>query len=114
MSIDSPCSNLGNTKMFLLTTIKMSGFITIHPSHFGCITSTILAGMKPCPNLGIGIKIPDVSIDPLVIDPKEGCCVVMCTFLLTHIIPGIGDKLRKPTKNLFMCFHLMTQKKRLR
>ena len=110
MSMDSLCSNLGNTKMFLLTTTKISKFITIHPSHFGCIKLTILARLRKtyidssCSNLGIGIKISDVSIDPLVIDPNEGCCIIRCTFLLTHIIPRAGDKLKRPTKEPFYVF----------
>ena len=57
----------------------MSEFITIHPSHFGCIKSTILTRLRQmyiygsCPGLGIGIKISDVSVGPSVIDPHEGC-----------------------------------------
>ena len=51
-----------------------------------------------CPGLGIGIKISSVSVGPSVIDPNEGCCINRCTFLLTHIIPKAGDKLKKPTK----------------
>ena len=88
----------------------MSEFITIHPSHFGCIKSTVLARMRkmyigsPCPNLGIGIKISDILIDPSAIDPNGGCCHVMCPFLLAHIIPGIGDKLKKPIQKSFHVF----------
>ena len=88
----------------------MSEFITIHPSHFRCIKSTVLAGLKQmhidssCPNLGIGIKISDVSIDPLVIDPSKGFCITRCTFLLSHIIPKAGDTLKKPTKEPFYVF----------
>ena len=120
LPIDGPCSNLGNTKkMFLLTTTKMSEFMTIYPSHFGCIKSTILAGLRkmyidsPCPNLGIGIKISDASIGPSVIDRNKGCCITRCTFLLTHI-PKAGNKLKSPPKSLSTSFHLMTQKKKLR
>ena len=51
-----------------------------------------------CAGLGIGIKIWDVSVGPLVIDPNEECCITRCTCLLTHIIPRAGDKLKKPTK----------------
>ena len=86
--------------MFLST--KMSEFMTIHPSHFGCIKSIVLAGLRKmyidssCSNLGIGMKISDVSIGPLVIDPNKGCCNTRCTFLLTHIILKAGDKLKKP------------------
>ena len=96
--------------MFLLTTTKMSEFITIHPSHFGCIKSTILAGLRrmyinsSCPKLSIGIKISDVPIDPSVIDPNEGFCITGCTFSLTHIIPKAGEKLEKPTKESFYVF----------
>ena len=110
MSMDSPCSNLGNTKMFLLTTTKMSKSMTIHPSHIGCVKSSILTWLKQmyidssCPNLGIGIKISDVSIGPSVIDSNEGFCITRCTFLLTHIISKAGDKLKKPTKNFFHVF----------
>ena len=110
LSVNSPCSNLGNTKMFLLTTTKMSEFMMIHPPHFGCIKSTILTGLRQiyidgsCLDLGIGIKISDVLIDPLVIDPNEGCCITRCTFLLTHIIPRAEDKLKKPTKESFCVF----------
>ena len=59
-----------------------------------------------CSNFGIGIKISDVSIGPSFIDPSEGCCVVMCIFLLTHIIPKAGNKLKKPTKKSFHVFSL--------
>ena len=108
--IGSPCSNLGNTKMFLLTTTKMNKFMTIRPSHFGCIKSSILAGLRKmyidssCLNLGVGIKISDVSMGPSVIDRNEGCCITRCTFLLTHIIPRVGDKLKKHTKEPFYVF----------
>ena len=110
ISIDSSCSNLGKTKMFLLTTTKMSEFMTIHPSHFGCIKSTVLVGLRKmytdslCPNLGIGIKISDMSIDPSVVDPDEGCCITRCIFLFQHIIPRVGDKLKMPTKESFYVF----------
>ena len=110
LSIDSPCSNLGNTKMFLLTTTKMSKLMTIHPSHFGCIKSAILAGLRKMyidssySNLGIGIKISDAPMGPSVIDHNEGCCITRCTFLLTHIIPRVGDKLKKPTEDPFYVF----------
>ena len=105
--MDSPCSNLGNTKMFVLTTTKMSELMTIYPSHFGYIKSAVLAGLRKmyidssCSNLGIGIKISDVSISHSVIDPNERCCITRCTFLLTNIIPRAGDKLKKPTKEPF-------------
>ena len=88
----------------------MSEFMTIHPSHFGCIKSTVLAGMRKmymdssCPNLGVGIKISDVSIGPSVIDPNEGFCITRCTFLLSHIILKAGDKLKKPTKRSLHVF----------
>ena len=110
LSMDSPCSNLGNTKMFLST--KMSEFMTIHPSHFGCIKSTVLAGLRkmyidsPCSNLDIGIKISDVSIDHSVIDPNEGCYITGCIFLLRHIIPRARNKLKNPTKEPFHVFSL--------
>ena len=101
--------NLGDTKIFLLTTTKMSEFMTMQPSHFVCIKSTILKGLRqmyidsPCPSLGVGIKISHVSVDPAVIDPNEGCCITRCTFLLTHISKA-GDKLKKPTKEPFHVF----------
>ena len=88
----------------------MSEFMTIHPSHFGCVKSSILTRLKQmyidssCSNLGIGIKISDVSIGPSVIDPNEGFCIMRCTFLLLHIIPKAGDKLKKPTKEPFYVF----------
>ena len=110
LSMDSPCPNLGNTKMFLLKTTKMSEFMTIHPSHFGCIKSTIVAGLRQmyidssCPSLGIGIKISNVSINPEIIDLNERFCITRCTFLLTHIIPRAGNKLKKPTKGSFYVF----------
>ena len=96
--------------MFLLTTTKMREFMTTHPSHFGCVKSSVLTRLKQmyinssCPNLGIGIKISDVSIDPSIIGPNEGCCVAMCTFLLSYIIPKAGGKLKKPTKEPFYIF----------
>ena len=82
----------------------------IHPSHYGCIKSTILVGLRKmyidshCSNLGIGIKISDASIGLSVIDPNEGCCITRCTFLLTHTIPRALDKLKKPTKEHFYVF----------
>ena len=97
----------------------MSEFMTILPSRFGCIKSTILAGLRKtyidssCLNLGIGIKISGVSIGPSVIDPNEGCCVTGYTFLLKHIIPRARDKLKKPTKEPVMSFHLLAQSKKL-
>ena len=110
LSMDSPCSNSGNTKMFLLTITKMSDFMMIHPSHFGCIKSTILAGLRQmyidssCSNLGISIKISNVSINPAIIDPNQGFCITRCTFLLSHIIPKASNKLKKPTKESFYIF----------
>ena len=96
--------------MFLPSATKMNEFMTIHPSHFGCIKSTILTGLRQiyidgsCPGLGIGIKISDASVAPSVIDPNEGCCITRCTFLLTNIIPRAGDKLKRPTKKSFHVF----------
>ena len=58
-----------------------------------------------CPGLGIGIKISDVTVGPAVIDPNEGWCITRCTFLLTHIIPRTGGKLKRPTKK---CFHVFS------
>ena len=92
----------------------------MHPSYFGCIKSAVLKELRQvyidgsCPGLGIDIKISDVLVGPSVIDTNEGCCITKCTFLLTDIIPRAGDKLKRPTKNIFMFFHLMTQKKMLR
>ena len=60
--------------MFLQTTTNMSEFMTIHPSHFGCIKPSVLKELRhmyidgSCPGLGIGIKISDVSVGPSVID----------------------------------------------
>ena len=45
-----------------------------------------------------------MSIGPSAIDPNKGCCITRCTFLLTHIIPRAGDKLKKPTKDPFYVF----------
>ena len=84
--------------------------MTIHPSQLGCVKSSILTLLKQmyidssCPNLGISIKISDVSIGPSVIDPNEGFCITRCTLLLSHIIPKAGDKLKKPTKEPFYIF----------
>ena len=88
----------------------MSEFMTIHPSQLGCVKSSILTGLRrmyidsSCPNLGIGIKISDVSAGPSVIHPNEGCCITRCTFLLSDIIPKVGDRLKKPTKEPFYVF----------
>ena len=63
--------------MFLQTTAKMSEFMTINLSHFGCTKSAVLTGLRQtysdgsCPGLGIGIKISDVSVSPSVIDPVK-------------------------------------------
>ena len=56
------------------------------------------------PDLGIGIKISGLSVGPSVIDLNEGCYITRCTFLLTHIIPRTGDKLKNPTKESFHVF----------
>ena len=45
-----------------------------------------------------------VSVGPSVIDANEGCCITRCTFLLTHIIPRAGDKLKRPAKKSFHVF----------
>ena len=57
-----------------------------------------------CPGLGIGIKISGLLVGPSVIDANEGCCITRCTFLLTHIIPRTGNKLKSPTKKSFHVF----------
>ena len=70
--------------------------MTIHPSHFRCMKSTILAALRKmfidssCPNLGIGIKNSDALMGLSVIDPNQGCYITRCTFLLTHIIARVG------------------------
>ena len=64
--------------MFLQSTTNMCEFMTTNPSHFGCIKSAVLTGLRQmyidgfCPGLGIGIKISDVTVGPAVIDPNEG------------------------------------------
>ena len=96
--------------MFLPTITRMSEFVMLYPSQFGCAKSSILTRLNPmyidssCPNLDIGIKIPSMCINSTVIDPKEWCCVARCTFLLRHIIANPGDKLKKPTKKSFHVF----------
>ena len=96
--------------MFLQTTTKMNEFVTRHPSHIGCIKSAVLTGLRQmyidgsCQGLGIGIKISGVSVGLSVIDPDEGCRITRRTFLLTHIIPRAGDKLKRPTKKYFHVF----------
>ena len=83
--------------MLLQATTKMSEFMTIHPSHFGCIKSAVLKGLEQvyidgfCPGLGIGIKVSDVSEGSPVIDPNEGCCITRCTFLLTFHVFSFDD-----------------------
>ena len=84
--------------------------MTIHPSHFGCIKSTILTRLKQMyidssyPNLGTDIEMSGVHVGPAIIDPNEGCYVAACTFLLTHIIPRTGDKLKRTAKKSFHVF----------
>ena len=110
MSIDSPYSNLDYVKMFLLTTTKMSEFVMLHPSQLGCVKSSILTRLKQmdidssCPNLGIGIEISGAHVGPAITEPNEGCCITRCIFLLPHIIPKAGDKLKKPTKKPLYVF----------
>ena len=43
-------------------------------------------------------------VGPSVIDPNKGFCITRCTFLLTHIIPRSGNKLKRPTKESFHMF----------
>ena len=96
--------------MLLQATTKMSEFMTIHASHFGCIKSAVLTVLRQmyidssCAGLGIGIKISGLSIGPAVTDPNEGCYITRCTFLLMHVIPRAGDKLKRPTKKSFHMF----------
>ena len=96
--------------MLLQTTTKMTEFMTIPPSHFGCIKSAVLKRLRQMyidgswPGLGIGIKISGLSVGPSVIDPNEECCVTRCTFLLTNIDPRAGGKLKRPTKKSFHVF----------
>ena len=67
--------------MFLLTTTKMSEFMTIHTSHFGYIKSAVLTGLRQmyiessCSSLGIGIKVSGVSVGPSIINLNEGCAL---------------------------------------
>ena len=85
-------------------------FMTINPSCFGCINSAVLTVLRQMyidssyPGLGTSVKISDVWVDPSVIDSNKGCCITRCTFLLTHIIPRTGDKLKRPTKKSFHVF----------
>ena len=89
---------------------RMSECVILHPSRSGCVKSSILTRLKQmhidssCPNLGIDSEISDVHVSSAIIDSNKGCCVAMCTFLLTHIIPNFGGKLRKPTKKSFHIF----------
>ena len=82
----------------------------MHSSHFGCIKSTVLIGLRQMyidgsyPGLGISIKISGVLVGLPVIDPNEECCIMRCTFLLAHIIPRAVDKLKRPTKESFHVF----------
>ena len=72
----------------------MREFMTVHPSHFGCVKSSILTRLKQmyinssCPNLGIGIKISDVSIGPSVIDPNRILHHEMYIFIITYHSQG--------------------------
>ena len=85
--------------------------MTIRPSHFRCIKSAVLTGLRQMyidgsfPGLGIGIRISGLSVGPLVIDPNDGCCITRCKCFLTHIIPRAGGKLKRPTKK---CFHVFS------
>ena len=95
--------------MFLVTTRKINEFKMINPSHFGCTNSTMLTGLRQmyidssCPNLGIGIKISNGSINSPIIDPNEGCFLVKFTFLLQlHL--KLGTNWKKTPRNLFMFF----------
>ena len=93
--------------MFLLTITEMSEFMMINSSQFGCIKSILLTRLRKmytgssCPNLGIGIKISNASINSAIIDPNEGCCLVRWTSFLQHIIPKAGGNLKKNTKESF-------------
>ena len=84
--------------------------MTIHHSHFGCIKSAVLTGLRqmyidgPCPSLGIDIKISGVSVGSSVIDPNKAFCIMRCTFSLRHIIPRVRKKLERSTKKSFYVF----------
>ena len=99
-------------KMFPCTMTKRSEFIILHRFHFRCVKSAVLKMLKQmyinnsCPKLGIGIEISNTSINSAIIDPNEGCCLVRCTFLLHHIIPRAGDKLKKTHQWIFLWFFI--------
>ena len=54
-----------------------------------------------------------VSVDPSAIDPNEVCCITTCTFLLTHVIPRPGEKLKRPTKKSFYVFSFDDEEKKV-
>ena len=98
------------TEMFSPKITRISEFVILHPSQSGRVKSSILTRLKQMhidssfPNLGIDTEMSDVHVSSAIIDSNERCCVAMCTFLLTHIIPSFGGKLRKPTKKSFHIF----------
>ena len=57
-----------------------------------------------CTNLGTDIEMSVLHVGPAIIDPNEGCWVAAWTFLLTHIIPRTGDKLKRTAKKSFHVF----------
>lgn len=78
---------------------RMQEKIIVPPSYFGSMTNIIffirqrLAQMYihlSCPMLGIGLKISNISILNMLIDPDSGSSIASVEFSLTHLKPQQG------------------------
>ena len=59
---------------------------------------------QPLPKFGYWHQNLRCVDRPSVIEPDQACCIMRCTFLLTHIFPRVGDKLKIPTIEPFYAF----------
>ena len=86
--------------MFKKTLLKET--VVIHPSELGCIDGSVATSLYKMyidlssPKLGIGLGIENIDIKSIVIDPDSGYCIANVTFELNHVLPSVGDIIKKP------------------
>ena len=88
--------------MFKPMTTKLREIIAIPPSELGCVESSVLTSLHrmyidiSCPKLGIGLEINSMRIESLCLDPDDGSCNANVVFELKHVVPRLGDIIKKP------------------
>ena len=80
----------------------MSEEIVVHPSHLGNIEGSVQMQLRQMyidmsrPRIGIGLDISNVRIKNAILDPNSGECMVSVNFKLMHVIPQVGQTIKKP------------------